>query len=384
MKGKQEDRPIPLVDLQAQFAAIEGDIRAALDRVLHSQHFILGPEVEGLERELAGYCGARHAVGVSSGTDAILISLMALGIGPGDEVITTPYTFFASAGAIVRLGARPVFVDIERNTYNIDPTGIEARVTERTKAIMPVHLFGRCADMSAIRNIASAHKVPVIEDAAQAIGATSGGRHAGSMGELGCFSFFPSKTLGAFGDGGMVVTSDDGLAEAMRILRTHGAKTKYLHDTIGGNFRLDALQAAVLRAKLPRLDAWIADRRRIAARYRALFAEAELPEKCLEIPEEVAGHTYTYYVIRAPRRDHLAVYLKRNGIGCAVYYPLSLHQQPCFADLGYKEGDMPVSEAAAKESLALPIYPEMTDDHVRQVVDAVSRFLRDQKHHDFA
>ncbi len=367
---------VPLLDLKAQFAPIEGDIRAAMDRVLASQHFIMGPEVEGLEHEVAAYCGARHGIGVSSGTDALLVALMALGIGLGDEVVTTPYSFFATAGAIVRLGATPVFVDIDPDTYNIDPTLIEAAITPATKAILPVHLFGQCADMVAIRAIAARHGLPVIEDAAQAIGSEdAGGGRAGTLGTMACFSFFPSKNLGGFGDGGMVVTNDDALAERLRVLRVHGSKPKYHHAVVGGNFRLDALQAAVLRVKLTQLDAWTAGRQRNAGVYDQAFAG--ISSDLLSTPAvRQPRHIFNQYVVRTPRRDALMAHLRQAGIGCEVYYPGPLHLQPCFADLGYGAGGLPQAEAAARETVALPIYPELTATQLAEVVVAVTDFFR--------
>ncbi|RAU21856.1 transcriptional regulator [Paramagnetospirillum kuznetsovii] len=367
---------VPLLDLKAQFVGIEAEVRLAMDRVLASQHFIMGPEVEGLEREVAAYCGVRYGIGVSSGTDALLAGLMALGIGPGDEVVTTPYSFFATAGAIVRLGARPVFVDIEPITYNIDPAAIEAAITPATKAILPVHLFGQCADMEAISAIALRHGLPVIEDAAQAIGSEdTGGRRAGALGLMACFSFFPSKNLGCFGDGGMVVTDDEALADRLRVLRVHGSKPKYHHAVIGGNFRLDALQAAVLRVKLVRLDGWTEARQRNAKFYDQAFAH--LCPDHLTVPAiRQRRHIFNQYVIRTGRRDALMEHLRSLGIGCEVYYPGPLHLQPCFADLGYRPGSMPHAEAAAGQTLALPIYPEMTSQQLAEVAGAVTDFFQ--------
>lgn len=361
---------VPLLDLQGQFSSIEADVRAAIDRVLASQHFILGPEVEACEREIAAYSGARHGIGVSSGTDALLVALMALDAGPGDEIITTPYTFFATGGSVARLGAKPVFVDIEPHSFNIDPARIEAAITPRTKAIIPVHLYGQCADMDAIQAIADRHGIAVIEDAAQAIGAETKGRRAGGIGTMGCFSFFPSKNLGCFGDGGMVVTNDDRLAESLRILRVHGGKPKYYHRVIGGNFRLDAIQAAVIRAKLPHLDTWSGRRQANASRYRELLAQ-QAPS--LRLPHEGEGrHVYNQFVVRTPRRDDVMAALKTAGIGTEIYYPVPLHLQECFAALGYRPGDFPEAEAAAKETLALPIYPELTDQQITRVVTVIA------------
>ena len=337
-----------------------------------------GPVVAECEAQLAPYCGCPHAITVSSGSDALLISLMAENIGPGDEVITTPYTFFATAGAIARTGAKPVFVDIDPRTYNIDPVQIEPKITKHTKAIMPVHLYGQCAEMDPILAAADRHGIPVIEDAAQAIGAEYQGRRAGSMGRYGCFSFFPSKNFGAAGDGGMVTTSDAAVAERLRILRVHGSKPKYYHAMIGGNFRFDALQAAIVAVKLRHLDQWTAGRQANAARYRRLFDAAGLCKGGLvQLPYEVPGnrHIYNQFVIRVPRRDELQAYLKEQKIGNEVYYPVPLHVQKCFAYLGYREGDFPESEKAARETLALPIYPELSDAQAEHVVASIGRFL---------
>ena len=359
---------VPLLDLKTQYASIRDEIRTAVDRVLDSQQFILGPEVESLEREVAEYCGCRHAIGVSSGTDALLVVLMALDLRPGDEVITSAYSFFATAGAIARLGATPVFVDIDRATFNIDTSRIESRITAKTRAILPVHLYGQMADMAAILEIAGRHKLPVIEDAAQAIGAERGGYRAGSAGAAGCLSFFPSKNLGGAGDGGMVATNNPELAERVRMLRNHGFRTKYHNELLGGNFRLDALQAAVLRVKLRYLDRWTEARQRNAAEYRACLPAA------VEPPVELAGrHVYNQFVIRHPRRDALIEHLKAQRIGCEVYYPVPLHLQKCFASSGNRPGDFPVSELASMETLALPVYPELTADMIRRVARAIAQ-----------
>jgi len=365
---------VPLLDLHAQYAGIRDEVRAALDRVIESQVFILGPEVEALEREVAAYSGCAWGIGVSSGTDALLVALMALGIGVGDEVITTPYTFFATAGSLVRLGARPVFVDIDPRTYNIDPARIEAAITPRTRAIMPVHLFGQMADMDPIMAIAERHHLAVIEDAAQAIGAEYRGRRAGSIGHIGCFSFFPSKNLGGFGDGGMVTTNDAQLAERVRLLRGHGAKPKYFHRLVGGNFRLDAIQAAVLRVKLTYLDDWTAGRQANAARYRELLAAADIP---LDVPCDAGHgrHIYNQFIVRTARRDDLMAALKTHQIGSEVYYPLPMHLQECFADLGYHTGDFVHSEQAAQQTLAIPVYPELTPVQQERVVEVLSAFF---------
>ncbi len=371
-------RDVPLIDLKAQYAELRDEIRAAVDRVLESQQFILGPEVEALEEEIAAYCGSAQAVGVSSGTDALLVALMALDIGPGDEVITTPFSFFATAGVIVRLGARPVFADIDPHTFNIDPAGIGAVMTPRTRAIVPVHLFGQAADMEPILRSAAAAGVAVVEDAAQAIGADYRGRRAGSLGRLGCFSFFPTKNLGGFGDGGMVVTDDRDLAARLRRLRMHGFADSYNSSEVGGNFRLDALQAAILRVKLDHLERWHQARQRNAERYRELFTEAGLGDagSPLVLPPEAGfgRHIYHQFVVRCRHRDRLRQHLAEHGIGSAVYYPVALHLQACFGTLGYHPGDFPIAEAATREVLALPIYPELSDDGARTVVDVTRDF----------
>lgn len=368
---------IPLLDLRAQYQQIKRDIRVAMDRVLESQYFILGPEVEALEEEVATYSNCRYGIGVSSGTDALLAALMALNIGDGDEVITTPYTFFATAGSIARLGARLVFVDIDPLTYNINPTDVEAKITSRTRAIMPVHLYGQMADMTPIIQLASKYNIPIIEDAAQAIGAEYHGWRAGSMGKMGCFSFFPSKNLGGFGDGGMVVTDDAQLAERIRTLRSHGSRHKYYHSAVGGNFRLDELQAAVLRVKLSHLDLWTAGRQRNAAIYRRLFRDAGL-DTTITLPAQMADmrHIYNQFVIRCPQRNALLAHLKAHGIGCEVYYPVPMHLQDCFAELGYQLGDFPYSEAAANETIALPIYAELTPEMLQCVVATIADFYQ--------
>ncbi|MEZ4859689.1 MAG: DegT/DnrJ/EryC1/StrS family aminotransferase [Caldilineaceae bacterium] len=367
--------PVPLLDLKAQYATIRAEVRAAMDRVAESQYFILGPEVKALEAEVAAYSQCRFGIGVSSGTDALLVALMALDLEPGDEIITTPYTFFATAGSVARLGAKAVFVDIDPANYNLDPAGIEAAITPRTRAIMPVHLYGQMADMDPIMALAEAHKLVVIEDAAQAIGSEYKGRRAGSIGHLGCFSFFPSKNLGGFGDGGMVVTNDAELAEKVTLLRSHGAKPKYYHNLVGGNFRLDALQAAVLRVKLNYLDEWTAGRQRNAATYRRLFTEMGL-DNVIGLPAEMAEvrHIYNQFIIRCPQRDELMAHLKTHGIGHEIYYPVPMHLQECFAEWGYQAGDFPHSEAAANETLAIPIYPELTDEMLRTVVEVIAAF----------
>jgi dTDP-4-amino-4,6-dideoxygalactose transaminase len=347
--------------------------------VLASQHFILGPKVEALEAQLAAYTRTRHAVGVSSGTDALLMALMALDVGPDDEVITSPYTFFATAGCIARVGARPVFVDIDGATMNLDPRAVAGAITARTRAILPVHLFGRCADMVALRAIGETRNLPIIEDAAQALGAESQGGRAGSLGAVGCFSFFPSKNLGAAGDAGAITTNDDQLAARLRLLRGHGASPKYFHSIIGGNFRLDALQAAVLLAKLPHLDGWTRRRQENAELYRTSFAAHRLsaPEGPVSLPPPAAPgerHVWNQFVIRAPRRDALAAHLAQQGVQTEVYYPRPMHQQQCFVSLGHRAGDFPVAEACAAEALALPVAPETPPEAVRYVAERVAEF----------
>ncbi|MCX7590870.1 MAG: DegT/DnrJ/EryC1/StrS family aminotransferase [Kiritimatiellae bacterium] len=365
---------VPLLDLKAQYVRLRTEIRDAIDRVCEAQTFILGETVEHCERRIAQYCGVSHAVGVSSGTDALLVTLMALGVGPGDGVITTPYSFFATAGSIVRVGATPVFADIAPETFNLAPDQVRRAIEEapkrfpgiRLKVLMPVHLFGQCADMDALLEIARDFRLRVVEDAAQAIGAeypsATGARKAGVMGDAGCFSFFPSKNLGGFGDGGMVVTNDGELAERIRWLRNHGMHPKYHHRLVGGNFRLDALQAAVLNVKLDYLDSWHAARRENARRYDRLFSGSEVktPVSVYEGCGLAQPHIYNQYVVRVPKRDRVVAALKDAGIGCEVYYPVPLHLQECFASLGYSRGNLPESERAANETLALPVYPELT------------------------
>ncbi len=377
---------VPLLDLKAQHARIRAEVMAAVSEVMESQQFILGPQVKQLEQAVAAYSNCRHAVGVSSGTDALLVSLMAEGIGPGDEVITTPYSFFATAGCVSRVGAKPVFVDIDPISFNIDPAKIEAAVTPRTKALIPVHLYGQMADMDPIMEVARRHHLAVIEDGAQAIGAEYKGRRAGSIGHHGCFSFFPSKNLGGAGDGGMVTSNDDERAEKLRVLRSHGGKPKYYHGMIGGNFRLDTLQAAVLLVKLKHLDEWTSGRQKNADAYRRLFREAGVvvPRrnmagvKGVVLPDELPArrHIYNQFVVRVDRRDDLRAHLKEEGIGNEVYYPIPFHVQKCYANLGYKEGDFPESERAARESIALPIYPELTEQMIAEVVGVVAHFVR--------
>ena len=382
---------VPLLDLKAQYATIRDEVREALDRVLESQQFIMGPEVPALEKALADYVGARHGIGMSSGTDALLAALMALGVGPGDRVITPAYSFFATAGVITRLNAVPVFTDIDPGSYNMSPTSLEKAwaaldrsVQQRVKAIVPVHLFGQCADMARILELATDVNVPVIEDAAQAIGTRyKDSRAAGTMGVMGCFSFFPSKNLGAIGDGGMVVTDDEVLAERLRLLRNHGAKPKYFHKIVGGNFRLDTIQAAVLLVKLRHLDIWHKARRENADRYRELFRQTGLVERgAVGLPQvtdptpAIRSHIYNQFVIRSPKRDALRDFLTVHGVGTEIYYPVPFNLQECFADLGYRAGDFPESERAARETLALPIYPELTPEQQAYVVERIAAFHR--------
>ena len=390
---------VPLLDLKKQYQQIKPEILAVTQEVYESQYFILGPKVEALEKEIAAYCGTKHAVGVSSGTDALIIALMAAGVGPGDSVITSPYTFFATAGAITRVGARPVFVDIDPQTFNIDPNKLEdylnVRLGElksaekrrsgprnltpdpciRPKVVIPVHLYGQCADMDPILAAAARHGLVVIEDAAQAIGAVYRERQAGSMGAYGCFSFFPSKNLGAFGDGGIVTADSAEIDERLRVLRVHGSKPKYFHQMIGGNFRLDALQAAIVSVKLRYLDRWTEARRINARSYRELFGSAGLDE-VVKLPlEKEARHIYNQFVISvADKRDELRLFLEGAGIGTEVYYPVPLHLQECFAYLGYQKGDFPAAEYAADHTIALPIYPELSPDQQAHVVKTIRRF----------
>jgi dTDP-4-amino-4,6-dideoxygalactose transaminase len=371
------DVAVPLLDLVAQYRPIRDELLQAITRVCDNQRFIMGPEVETLELELAALIGAEHAIAVSSGTDALLVAMMALGIGPGAEVITPTFSFFATAGCVSRLGATPVFVDIDPVTFNVDPEAIARALSPRTRAILPVHLFGLMADMDRILAIAQAAGVPVIEDAAQAIGASSRGRAAGTLGAIGCFSFFPSKNLGGFGDGGLVATNDAALAHELRLLRNHGMEPKYIHKRIGGNFRLDALQAAVLRVKAPHLAAWTEARRHNAARYRALIEEFDLHDH-LEVPIEPRGyrHIYNQFVIRSDRRDALRDHLQANRIGTEIYYPVPFHRQECFADVPRAAAGFPVADRAAERVLALPIYAELTEEQQRHVVTCLAEFHR--------
>ena len=367
---------VPLLDLQAQNGPLRDEILAAIARVCDSQRFIMGPEIDALEAELARMLGVPHAVAVSSGTDAVLLALLVLGIGQGDEVVTSSYSFFATAGSIVRVGARPVLVDIDPATFNVDPAAVSRAITPRTKAIMPVHLFGLSADMDPILDEASRSGIAVIEDAAQAIGATYKGRPLGSLGAIGCFSFFPSKNLGAFGDAGLLTTGDARLAEQARMLRNHGMQPKYYHHVVGGNFRMDALQAAVLRVKAPHLEAWTEARRVNARRYRRLFADAGLDGRVV-LPQETPAcrHIFNQFVVRTAERDELKRHLDARGIGNEIYYPVPFHLQPCFAGLGHRAGDFPHAERAAAESLALPIYGELTSEQQQTVVDAMAEFV---------
>jgi dTDP-4-amino-4,6-dideoxygalactose transaminase len=371
-------KPVPLLDLARQHLPLLDEITAAIGRVCQSGAFVLGPEVKSLEQAIAAYCGAKHAIGCASGSDALLLALMAYNIGPGDEVIMPSFTFFATASAATRLGAKPVFADIDPVSFNIDPGAIARLITPATKAILPVHLFGQCADMDEINCVADAARVPVIEDAAQSIGAEWDGRRAGSIGAIGCFSFYPTKNLGGAGDGGMLTTNSDELAERLRLLRQHGMNPRYYHKLVGVNSRLDSFQAAVLNVKLPHLDHWTALRQANAARYEELFSRAGL-DRMLGLPQAAANcrHVWNQYVIRVPgaRRDALREFLTKAKIGTEIYYPLGLHDQECFAYLGYKPGDLPETDRAAREVLALPIFPELTPDEQQLVVTCISEFF---------
>lgn len=366
---------VPLLDLHAQCRPLRAEILAAITRVIDSQWFIMGPEVDALEAELASLLGVDHAIAVSSGTDAVLLALMALGVERGDEVITSTYSFFATAGSIVRIGARPVLVDIDPSTYNLDPASVERAVTPRTRVIIPVHLFGLSADLGPILDIASRAGAAIIEDAAQAIGATYRSRYVGTFGEFGCFSFFPSKNLGAFGEAGLVTTSNATLAARARMLRVHGMGPKYYHRAVGGNFRMDALQAAVLRVKAPHLREWTNARRRNASRYMSLFHDAGLDDRVtLPIEPEGRRHVFNQFVIRLADRDGLKHHLDARGIGNEIYYPVPFHMQPCFADLGHSQGDFPHAERAARETLALPVYGELSVDDQQVVVSTIAEY----------
>lgn len=367
---------VPLLDLQAQYVSLRDKLYQAIERVMDSQRFVLGDEVRQLETSIADYCQTKHAVACASGSDALLLALMALDMKSGDEVITTPFSFFATAAAITRLGARPVFVDIDPQTYNLDASRVADAITSRTKAIMPVHLYGQCAEMDRLLELGRRHRIPIVEDAAQAIGATDNRRSAGSMGAIGCFSFYPTKNLGGAGDGGILTTNDDALAQRLRRLRTHGGANEYEHAEVGINSRLDELQAAVLNVKLPSLDQWSEERGKKAAIYSQLLREAELKFP-LVTPHVRPGarHIFHQYVIRVPEnRDALMEHLKTRSVGTKVYYPIPLHRQECFSYLGYKEGEFPESERAARETVALPVYPEMTEEQQVYVVDAIKSF----------
>ena len=367
---------VPLLDLHAQYVPLRAEILAAIERVCDSQRFIMGPEITAFEEEMARMLGVRHAVSVSSGTDALLLALMALDIRAGDEVVTSTYSFFATAGAIARLGAKPVLVDIDETTFNLDPERVAAALTPRTKAIIPVHLFGLSADMDPILDVAARAYIPVVEDAAQAIGASYKSRLLGGLGAAGCFSFFPSKNLGAFGDAGLFVTNDDALAKQARLLRTHGMEPRYYHQAVGANFRMDALQAAILRVKAPHLAEWTSRRRANAARYRTLFRDAGLLDK-VTLPNEPPDrwHIFNQFVIRTTDRDRLKAHLDERGIGTEIYYPVPFHLQPCFAGLGHARGDFPRAERAAAESLALPIYGELIPAQQEAVVSAIGDYV---------
>jgi len=364
------------LDLKAQFATIREEVLAAVTHVMETQYFILGPEVKKFEEEIAGKLGAKHAIACASGTDALILALMAAEIGPGDEVITTPFSFIATAGAIAHVGATPVFVDIDPSTFNIDPTKIAAAITPRTRAIMPVHLFGLPADLDPILEIARAQKLLVVEDAAQAIGSSYNDRFIGTIGDIGCFSFFPSKNLGGAGDGGLVTTNDAALAERLQMVHLHGSKKKYYHEVLGTNSRLDALQAAVLRVKLPHLDKWAAGRQNRADRYRKLFEETGLTSHITYPPAPGAKfhHVYNQFTIRTESRDELKESLRLSGIPSEIYYPLCLHLQNAFKNLAYKPGDMPHSELASQQVLSLPVYPELSDAQQDQVVKGIEAF----------
>jgi len=380
MSVSTEPRAVPALDLRAQYLTIRDELDRAVRGVVESQYFILGPEVSRFEAEAAEYCGAAHAIGCASGSDALLLPLVAWGLGPGDEVVTTPYSFFATAGAVWRTGARPVFVDIEPDTSNVDPDRIAAAITPRTRAIIPVHLYGQLAEMAPIVALAEARGLKILEDSAQAIGAAdSSGRRTGTIGHAAAFSFYPSKNLGGFGDAGMVTTDDPALAQQIARLRVHGMEPKYHHHEVGFNSRLDALQAAVLRVKLRHLDAWTAARRAVAGRYRALLAASGLGD-LVKAPVERDGvlHVYNQFIIRvaAVDRDALRTHLAACKVGTEIYYPIPLHLQPCFATMGHRPGDFPAAEAAANESLALPIYPELVEDDLAYVVESIAEYFR--------
>lgn len=367
---------VPLLDLKAQYATIQNEIQRVLGEMCADQGFILGPLVQKLEEVMAEFIGTREAIGVASGSDALLLSLMELGVQAGDEVITVPFTFFASAGVISRLQAKPVFVDITPDTWNIDPNQVSSQVRRRTKAIIPVHLFGQCAEVNELEQALEGQPIPIIEDACQAIGASRDGVKAGAFGRTGCFSFFPSKNLGGFGDGGMITTQDSGVADRLRLLRVHGSRSEYHHHLIGMNSRLDALQAAVLLVKFQRLGEWTAKRQENAASYHRLFQEANLLDRVI-LPVVKPGyqHVFNQFTIRTPCRDELSAFLTEKGIGNRIYYPVPLHLQECYRELGYRKGDFPVAEQAAQEVLSLPIYPELTLEQLDYVVDAIKSFF---------
>ena len=367
---------VPLLDLQAQYVSLRDDLHQAVERVMSSQRFVLGDEVRGLENSIAGYCHTKHAIGCASGSDALLLALMALDVKAGDEVITTPFSFFATAASVARLGARPVFVDIDPRTYNIDTSQVVEAITARTKVILPVHIYGQCAEMDPLLDLGKRHGIPVVEDAAQAIGATDKGRPAGSMGLIGCFSFYPTKNLGGAGDGGILTTNDDEVASRLRRLRAHGGADEYQHEEVGINSRLDELQAAVLRVKFPSLDGWSEERAKKAALYTKLLSDANLSFPLATPHVRADGrHIFHQYVIRVPgNRDALMEHLKARSVGSKVYYPVPLHLQVCFNYLGYKEGDFPESEAAAKDTIALPAYPELTEEQQVYVVESIKSF----------
>ena len=364
---------VPLLDLKAQFATIQDEVMPAINEVCQSQMLCLGPTVQAFEEKVAEYCGSRFAIGVSSGSDALIVALMALDIGPGDEVITTPFTFFATAGAITRVGARPVFVDVNPDSYNIEPARIEPSITDKTRAIIPVHLFGQMAQMGRIMEIAQKHGLAVIEDAAQAIGAEQDQSKRGSVGDIGCFSFYPTKNLGAFGDGGLVTTNDEALANKLRVLRDHGQSPRYIYQMVGGNFRLDGIQGAVLSAKLNHLDGWSAKRRENANIYDRLLAGSQIKTPKIEANNR---SVYNQYTIRAPRRDELQASLTQNMIGSAIFYPQPLHTQDCFKDLGYREGDFPATETLCREVLSLPIFPELRSEQIEYVAKSILAFYQ--------
>lgn len=365
---------VPLLDLKRQYEQFQDEVEKELIDVARSGYYIGGPKIDAFEKTAAEYCQCKHAIGVSSGTDALLVSLMALGVGIGDEVITSTYSFFATVGVVSRVGAIPVLCDILPETFNINPAEIEAKITPKTKAIIAVHLYGQCADMDAILEVANKHNIPVIEDAAQSIGSEYKNKRAGSMGATGCFSFFPSKNLGAFGDGGLVTTNDDELAKTLRLMRNHGMDPKYYHKIIGGNFRLDAIQAAILNIKIKYLDAWSEGRQKNAARYRELLAAANLGDKVILPLEKESRHIYNQFTILVENRDELFKFLQDKGIGCDMYYPVPFHLQECYQTLGYKEGDFPVSENTMRNCISIPIFTELKDEEIKEVVTAIAEF----------